>query len=71
MDEEDGLAAFSASNPSWLPENKQRYILDILIAFKMISHLWFSRDHVKSVIIAILADVRGEVGRRRRRSWFS
>ena len=70
MDEEDGLAAFSASNPSLLPENKQRY-LEIFFAFKMISHLWFSRDHVESVIIAIFADVRGEVRRRRRWSWFS
>ena len=60
MDEEDGLAAFSASNPSWLPENKQRYILEIFFELKIISHLWFSRDHVKSVIIAILADVGGK-----------
>ena len=36
MDEEDGLAAFSASNPSLLPENKERYILEILFAVNII-----------------------------------
>ena len=29
------------------------------------SYLWFSGYHVKSVVKAILADIRGKVGRRR------